>query len=77
MLTYRSDHRQIHQPAVTRSVEIYQMQTPSTLVNPSLSNLDRIRTKDRFALIIALLQAHTLTTPQVDRWPDLHQGPQR
>jgi hypothetical protein len=61
--------------SVARSIEIDQVETIGTRINPPLCHRHGIRAEYRLALIVALLKPNTLTAANVNRWPNLHEIP--
>ncbi len=68
----RSNAFQVGRPAGLGAVEIDQVQALGALVNPLAGHGRRVVAKDRFAAVVALLQADALAAAKINGRPDLH-----
>jgi hypothetical protein len=66
------DRRVIHQPSVTSPIQIDKVQTGGPLIDPPLCHRHGVVTKDRFSIVVSLLEAHAFASTQINRWPNLH-----
>ena len=66
------DDGQVPRPSFPGTIEIDEVETAGPPIGPLLGHSDSILAENRFAIVVALLEAYAFASTQVDCRPDFH-----